>query len=834
MLYASLVGMVFATTIAIYLRLYLDGLPSENIYQVCLAGRSPDRSILLPGASLGALEPWFSIWIGCGKPYAATALTWALAGVSAVAGVTAVTYLVMPWWHIRRRKLQPLDRVRSVDLQTHLDHLVEQMGLASRPTFWLAPEARPQGVAFGRHGRYHVQLNAGLVKTYHTDRAAFTAVVLHELAHVRNRDSRSTYLTVATWWAFVFVALLPYILINVLRLISGSYGSTWVGVPSFNGRVVLSVLIMTVLIYLSYTAILRLRELHADSAAANVADNEVALSRILRRSRPLDHTAPGFWSGIWRWWQDSAFLRRHPSVQRRLTILVHPAPLYSTGTLAMVGAGIAIAVVQANLIGLAAQVLTVLTPAGVSGVLLMIGRIFIVPLVIYGVSAALIVVLACVTMWRARLRTYPESPPRGAWLRPAAALSAGLLVGGPLSVYYSGANVWGLFDGIGFGGAGVNGVVGAGVSGAALVFGIAVLFAWMSECAAVWIPVTRGSLWRVGLLACLVGTLAFGPAYAIWGALHDTGAVLTVLPSGDWAPQWYPEWVSSWTTPLVYAQYLPLLLVEALPGFGMLLALPCLFLIAGAARRPPTETPRWLRAAGAAAGAALPPRRPRTPVGTAIRIGLAGALGCLVVAFGLATLVWARAGRTAESNTGGQELGYFLYALVALAVAVSAIGAAIIVARTRQVGGTMAVLAALVTSGVVALATPFISIVALCGPSDVLVRAGCRAATADWFPVAYGAAMLFGVPQAVIAACLAGAVISMLSRLAGAPRPSKETDRPDVAHPDDNQPSRFKRAVLVALTAALVANLAIGGYVSYDALLEEVWGTPLEIGRGAP
>jgi hypothetical protein len=54
-------------------------------------------------------------------------------------------------------------------------------------------------------------------------------------------------------------------------------------------------------------------------------------------------------------------------------------------------------------------------------------------LVTYSVSTALIVALACMTMRRERLRAYPHSPPsrRAVWLRPAAALSAGLLVGEP-------------------------------------------------------------------------------------------------------------------------------------------------------------------------------------------------------------------------------------------------------------------------------------------------------------------------------------------------------------------------------------------------------------------
>jgi hypothetical protein len=69
----------------------------------------------------------------------------------------------------------------------------------------------------------------------------------------------------------------------------------------------------------------------------------------------------------------------------------------------------------------------------------------------------------------------------------------------------------GVFDGVGDArlpalSAGISAAL---VSVGSLLLIVAVLFAWMSECAAVWIPVIRGSLRRVGVVASLVGLLAF-------------------------------------------------------------------------------------------------------------------------------------------------------------------------------------------------------------------------------------------------------------------------------------------------------------------------------------
>jgi Zn-dependent protease with chaperone function len=361
-------------------------------------------------------EQLFGWSIGCIKPYAPTALAYALAGVAAVGAFAAVGYLAMPWWRIKRRMLQPLDRVRSTDLHTHLDQLVARMGLASRPTFWLAPEGSAQGVAFGRQGRCHIQLNAGLVKKYRTDPDTVTAVVLHELAHVRNRDIRYTYLAVTTWWAFAAAALAPYLLIGVLPLVMDVYPQWWpaeLRASSINGHAVISVLALTVLAYLTYTAILRVRESHADATVAAVADG-VALRRVLQHSRAPDQV-PRLWGRFRRLRPGWDVLNTHPSVSRRLMLLNHPVALYSISTPEMIGTGIAIAVVQTNLntILIMTSALVTLLPtadSAASPMLIFVARLG-PPLLINGVSLGLIAALACVTTWRARLRTYPALLP---------------------------------------------------------------------------------------------------------------------------------------------------------------------------------------------------------------------------------------------------------------------------------------------------------------------------------------------------------------------------------------------------------------------------------------
>ena len=88
--------------------------------------------------------------------------------------------------------------------------------------------------------------------------AAFDAVILHELAHIKNRDIDQTYLALAIWRAFVVAALLPLaVLLIVTRVLGEPQQLIW--------RVAVTALI----VYSLRNAILRSREFDADARAAN-------------------------------------------------------------------------------------------------------------------------------------------------------------------------------------------------------------------------------------------------------------------------------------------------------------------------------------------------------------------------------------------------------------------------------------------------------------------------------------------------------------------------------------------------------------------------------------
>ncbi|MFE2943751.1 M56 family metallopeptidase [Streptomyces sp. NPDC059255] len=226
---------------------------------------------------------------GCRSGAARTAVYASFWYTCLVSAAALTLYWRLPHWKLRRGRLPLLlaagaSRTAAVTgppgaprgrepLASHLAGLVRQAGVpsTSAPTFVVNPRAMSAGaVAFGRAGRYTVCLHAGLLVRRSTDPGQFDAVVLHELAHVRNRDVDLAYLTVALWRVFLALVLGPYLLLNGWLLFQESLLGTervyWDGGAPGPASFALAAGLV-VQTYLARADILRHRELVADHDA---------------------------------------------------------------------------------------------------------------------------------------------------------------------------------------------------------------------------------------------------------------------------------------------------------------------------------------------------------------------------------------------------------------------------------------------------------------------------------------------------------------------------------------------------------------------------------------
>ncbi|KIF76708.1 hypothetical protein QR77_28310, partial [Streptomyces sp. 150FB] len=292
-------------------------------------------------------------------------------GVGALAIVAAfAVYLLLPVWRTRRSKVVPLDAMDvHGGLRPLLDELVATAGLTRPPRFVVDPAALTTGaIAFGSRRGPTVCLDGGLVVTSDTGRDWFRTVVLHELAHLRNRDTGITYATIALWRVFLVLILLPWAVAGVdILFFAGTPDARGQFAPFNTHDRVLGVLIVLAL-YLTRAGILRSREIYADLMAARWGASRDTWVVVPAPERS------GAWQGLLARFVE--LWRTHPSPAVRRTSLTDPKALFALEALPLILTGLAADILVWNLGSLpydalpAKAVLVAVLVVGVGGVAL--------------------------------------------------------------------------------------------------------------------------------------------------------------------------------------------------------------------------------------------------------------------------------------------------------------------------------------------------------------------------------------------------------------------------------------------------------------------------------
>ncbi|MEU1755440.1 M48 family metalloprotease [Micromonospora matsumotoense] len=337
-----------------------------------------------------------------------------LVGLAVLAAVTALAYLAAPWCECRLRGLRRLDRVPgTAALQADLAALVRAAGLRRSPTFVVSRSARISGNTFGAGPLRYVRLDLGLVHAHRVAPRVFRAVVLHELAHVRNSDIHLTRLTIAQAWAFPLGVLVP-VTVTYLRSGAGRHllADSW--------RLAAFALIVQV----SAWSVLRAREFTAD-ARLPAADGATVRALLTTDRRRVGRSA-----------RLGAVFRFHPLARARADALDDPGRRFAARPVEALGAGLAAGIAAPSVLDLATSLPRVLPGADpVTGSAFVTG-------ILLGVPLALVVTGA---LWRAAWWARHTGGSAASGAAFGAALACGLLVGRRLAwrvAYASDLRAW--------------------------------------------------------------------------------------------------------------------------------------------------------------------------------------------------------------------------------------------------------------------------------------------------------------------------------------------------------------------------------------------------------
>ncbi|SPB17717.1 Protease HtpX [Caballeronia novacaledonica] len=265
--------------------------------------------------------------------------TWKIAGVMVTLALGALFYWFFPLWKLKSQRLAPISRDDPPGLLDALTELGRQARLSAAPSFVWNPLANGLPVTFGRRGDYYVALSGAFVAHYfYADRPAFRAIILHELAHIRNRDIDKTFMTISACLAFVIVSVVPLFGITLLG------GRVWHASLFLLAKATL----WSALVLLSGASVLRVREFYADVQASQWDGSPAQVDRVLARIGAASPHGP------------AAFLSLHPRGAMRRAVLADTTPLFSLGKWDALGIGFAAGVV----IDTAQGLLIAFVPAG--------------------------------------------------------------------------------------------------------------------------------------------------------------------------------------------------------------------------------------------------------------------------------------------------------------------------------------------------------------------------------------------------------------------------------------------------------------------------------------
>ena len=246
-----------------------------------------------------------------------------------VLALSTVIYRSHPARLRRRKKLTRLPADKDPKFQQQIAQLAQVANVSSTPTIEMGPGLKSQNAqAFGLRHHYSLRLDGGLRLLMRKAPEVFRAIVLHELAHIVNRDVGRTYFAQALWRATVSLTIIPLVLGVSYFFVNGFIIKPLLnGFETLDWQQLLTRSLPTVILFAIQVAVtlglvaairaglLRIRETYADWRTA-LWGAAAGLGQILQPVANQEHP------------QRFSLWRLHPTARERLAALQHPEALF--------------------------------------------------------------------------------------------------------------------------------------------------------------------------------------------------------------------------------------------------------------------------------------------------------------------------------------------------------------------------------------------------------------------------------------------------------------------------------------------------------------------------
>jgi Zn-dependent protease with chaperone function len=513
----------------------------------------------VPGPN-GELHNSPGAWYGAGQEIAPFYLEMMLLGVAALFLSTYSIYRCYPLLTVRRLRLTRFTSSQAPEVSDALVRLCTIAGLRLQPEFWWNPlDRRGFALAFGAGRRIRIGFAGSIALLAYTDQSAFRAIVLHELAHIRNGDIRRTYLSTAALWGFMVSALIPGVVVSLIK-------TTGLAVVMALVFAAVQIVIVGGIALALRNSVLRARELYADARSFAWLSNETALQQALDHLRKV--------TGLRR------FASSHPDPHLRRRLAEETEEMFRFSPWDALGIG-AVASYSSLMVYQVASMALLLLPVefyriesgDIDKVTASLNRISAVLFAGTVVPVALVLPMAigatAVVVWRDTFRRVAGYGGPLRMMRVAVALSVGLLLGG--SIPYAAGSLSFLWMTYGHGqmppvSLPVLITATLAVSGALtvlLAIALLVFLKWIAAGATTWLPVVltrRGpgaAFWSGAILAYFLSAiwvsllpLVFMGDFATWLVLehHEQLGIFAVFWAFVSRCAAFPTSVLTWST----------------------------------------------------------------------------------------------------------------------------------------------------------------------------------------------------------------------------------------------------------------------------------------------